>query len=301
MTYPWRDNATTRPPASKPDPVELVLSRLDSVRRSNGGWLARCPAHDDSTPSLSVGRGDDGRCLLKCWAGCTTSEIVEALGLTLSDLFADSSPAGSCPPRASTPRRWGGTDIEPAQIDFRAILTRWAQAASPTTIDAQGASLGVTPASLHRLDAIWSTHHQAIAFPMRNERGQIIGIRLRSPDGKKWAVRGSKSGVFIPSLLDGKAKTTWHICEGPTDTAAALSIGWEAIGRPSCDGGTEIICRIVEQTRRRHIIIVADPDGPGRLGAKRLADRLLGLAESVTVWTPPTGDLREWMQKPLTV
>ena len=48
--------------------------------------MARCPAHNDHTPSLSVAVGSDGRILLRCHAGCPTSEVVEALGLTMADL-----------------------------------------------------------------------------------------------------------------------------------------------------------------------------------------------------------------------
>ncbi len=47
----------------------------------------RCPAHDDQTPSLSVSFGQDGKLLLKCWAGCTTSAICESLGIKRRDLF----------------------------------------------------------------------------------------------------------------------------------------------------------------------------------------------------------------------
>ncbi len=63
------------------------LSRLDGVRETSTGWQAKCPAHDDKTPSLSIAEGDDGRVLLKCHAGCTSEAIVQALGLDLRDLF----------------------------------------------------------------------------------------------------------------------------------------------------------------------------------------------------------------------
>jgi hypothetical protein len=70
--------------------VEQLLDHLDGMRPTgNGSWIARCPAHDDRNPSLSVALGDDGRVLLKCHAGCTTEEIVASIGLTMADLFAE--------------------------------------------------------------------------------------------------------------------------------------------------------------------------------------------------------------------
>jgi hypothetical protein len=42
-------------------PLEQVLSRLQEVQDTNGGWRARCPAHDDQRPSLSIAEGQEGR------------------------------------------------------------------------------------------------------------------------------------------------------------------------------------------------------------------------------------------------
>jgi hypothetical protein len=70
-------------------PVEKVLGQLGSARKSNGSWKALCPAHEDREPSLSVSEGDDGRALLKCFAGCKTENIVAELGLEMKDLFAE--------------------------------------------------------------------------------------------------------------------------------------------------------------------------------------------------------------------
>ena len=67
-----------------------ILQLLDGVRGRGEKYMARCPCHDDSTQSLSICAGNDGRILLKCFAGCSTENIVAALGLTMSDLFADS-------------------------------------------------------------------------------------------------------------------------------------------------------------------------------------------------------------------
>lgn len=68
--------------------AETLLSLLDKVKPTGKGrWQARCPAHTDKGPSLSVREMDDGRVLVHCFAGCSVHEIVQAVGLELSDLF----------------------------------------------------------------------------------------------------------------------------------------------------------------------------------------------------------------------
>jgi hypothetical protein len=77
--------------------IEDFVSRLDGVKQTGRGqWMARCPAHEDRSPSLSIGGGDDGRVLIKCFAGCLVDEIAGAVGLTVSDLFPE-RPADSPP------------------------------------------------------------------------------------------------------------------------------------------------------------------------------------------------------------
>ena len=67
-------------------PVENLVSRLDA-KRSGNGWKAKCPAHDDQIPSLSINEGVDGRVLLKCHAGCDVDSICAALNIRTADLF----------------------------------------------------------------------------------------------------------------------------------------------------------------------------------------------------------------------
>lgn len=66
----------------------IEIARSANARMNGGRWIACCPAHDDRSPSLSIREGRDGRVLLKCFAGCSTGAIAEALGLKLRDLFA---------------------------------------------------------------------------------------------------------------------------------------------------------------------------------------------------------------------
>ena len=69
--------------------INNILDCLDKVSRRGDQNTSCCPAHDDKNPSLSITE-KDGKILLKCWAGCTNEEVVDALGLKLSDLFTDS-------------------------------------------------------------------------------------------------------------------------------------------------------------------------------------------------------------------
>lgn len=72
------------------DPLQTVLGRLRHVQRSGAGHGAKCPAHEDQHASLSISRGDDGRVLLHCHAGCSPESVCSAVGLQMNDLFAPS-------------------------------------------------------------------------------------------------------------------------------------------------------------------------------------------------------------------
>lgn len=81
--------------------IQSFLSRLDGVQAAGDGkWVARCPAHDDHNPSLGVAVGNDGRILVKCYAGCSAESVVESLGLKMSDLM----PPGEKPERSARRR-----------------------------------------------------------------------------------------------------------------------------------------------------------------------------------------------------
>jgi hypothetical protein len=83
--------------------TDQLLNQLDRVKQTGQGkWLARCPAHDDKSPSLAI-KDIDGRILLYCFAGCATSDVVAAVGMSLADLMPD-APYQPGQPRRSAPK-----------------------------------------------------------------------------------------------------------------------------------------------------------------------------------------------------
>lgn len=80
-------------------PIDRLLSHLRGVRKAGPSqWQALCPAHHDQTPSLAVREKDDGALLVKCFAECETKAVLEAVGLSLKDLYPDNPPGHRQPP-----------------------------------------------------------------------------------------------------------------------------------------------------------------------------------------------------------
>lgn len=99
-------------------PADSLLSRLDKVKRTGPDrWLARCPAHDDRGPSLSIRDLEDGRTLVHCFGGCDVGDVLAAVGLELDALFPP-RPLDGCKPE----RRPFSSDDALRCLDFEATL-----------------------------------------------------------------------------------------------------------------------------------------------------------------------------------
>ncbi len=184
------------------------------------------------------------------------------------------------PPKVIKTKNWGRI-----QLQLRSALVT-----DHTDIHAEG--LGVSSLALHRLGIGWHEQWRCWTFPMYQPTGEIVGMRCRGEDGKKWAIPGSSDGLFLDS--DIAVPEEVFICEGPTDTAALMDVGFYAVGRPSCRGA---VIATKALARGRRVVIVSDSDGPGREGAEHLASNLLGMCRSVKVIEPPCKDMREWKQR----
>jgi hypothetical protein len=77
--------------------IEEIAERLQARRVRPGRWIAKCPAHADRAPSLTIADGRDGRVLLHCFAGCPLDAILLHAGISMRHLFAASPHAVSNP------------------------------------------------------------------------------------------------------------------------------------------------------------------------------------------------------------
>lgn len=82
---------------------ELLLPKLEGLRKSGSGYTAKCPAHDDGRASLSVGPGKDHPVVLHCHAGCDRDAVLDAIGLKWADLCQprDTKDEGEWTPRGT--------------------------------------------------------------------------------------------------------------------------------------------------------------------------------------------------------
>jgi hypothetical protein len=188
-----------------------------------------------------------------------------------------------------------------APIDFRKLINRWRKEKAGE-LEPLAATLGVQKEDLIDLHTCWAPEYRAFAFPMSNADGDVVGIRLRN-DQFKWSVKGSHQGLFIPFSAVGRFPLDLIIItEGPTDTAAALALGFFAIGRPACRGCEQMVVDVLRQLPVKEVVICYDNDEhidkmgkrirPGPKGAEDLARQI---PFRCSRFVPPTKDLREFL------
>ena len=110
--------------------ADQIAERLHARSAGPDRWRGKCPVHGGrSLTSLSIARGDDGRTLLHCFAGCTTETICASVNLKVSDLFAD-----HCGPQESKPPIVYAVERKIADMGLRSRLTPTERATLETIV-----------------------------------------------------------------------------------------------------------------------------------------------------------------------
>lgn len=230
------------------------------------------------------------RWLLNCDTRAACQWLAGWLGLTDS-VTAPEPPLRRSVPLRSSVKRDGRLD-RLADCCHRAMKSSW--------WSRLGSRLGLPTADLKRLRVGWSAQHIATTWPMVDHDDNVVGIRTRDmKTGEKKSVYGGTAGVFVPAGLLPSVDRLF-IAEGPTDTAALLSIGFDCIGRPSCNGAVAITTKLVKKLHPSEVVIVADEDtnDAGRKGAESLGVALVTVCARVRIIFPPNGinDARDWVR-----
>lgn len=254
--------------------VQEFLSHCEDVRTAGKGWLARCPAHDDKRPSLSVNAGDDSRILLKCRAGCDTERVVSAVGLTMRDLF---------PQRQSTGSGQSGSTVTKNQVEHSNTLTNSAGLTLALYAEAKGLSVEF----LHNLGLSDTFYigRPAVRIPYYDADRAEVAVRFRLELVKselgdnrfRWKA-GAKPCLYGLWRLE-QARAVGHVTlvEGESDTHTLWSAKFPAIGIPGATSWREEWADHFDGIEPINIVIEPDRGGDAVrrwLERSRIRDRV---------------------------
>lgn len=283
--------------------MQTFLSKFKGVKQVRGGYMVQCPCHDDKTASLSIGMGEKG-IVLHCMAGCDSSDIVRALGLTWRDLCTD-----------EMQREWQAAHPAGAAKTQQKAQKSTKPAAEITTKPPKK-----IPADLNRLK-IWGTYAQKDAPPetitamyeytdadgaplLRVYRTDKKSFPTIHCDGGKWFWGdGGRHNVLyhlpevVKAVQDGKKVL---IVEGEKDVETLRTLGYAATTNKG--GAGKWSEELSKHFKGADVVIIPDMDEPGEKHAKLILHELRNDAKSIRIVNlrrqkatplPPKGDISD--------
>lgn len=301
-----------------------VLGRFAQVTEdTDGGYLALCPAHADSRPSLRIWRGEDDKVRLNCRVGCLTERVKEAVGLSWADLFDVTGPGNTVP---AEPRVMVGADHIAGLAGFvarTAYNLSFGESDGAAEARAYLSRFGLDEHSAHELDLGFCgvTNPSAAGFmyasraftsfprltvPFKDFAGNPRGLQgrdlsgecpgrwvgLTNPEGARWAPYGVFRG------LGGYGVTI--VSEGPGDGLTSVAVGYDAvcIRGAALASNPELLRELADGLRGQLVVTAGDSDPAGAQFNRSLADGLGALGISVRALEIPGGasDITAWRE-----
>ena len=277
--------------------AETIAKALGG-RKAGSGWSARCPAHDDRTPSLSLRDTGDGKVLIRCHAGCDQDEVIAHL--KANGLWAQNGPRlfrHAASRRVTKPTEPDRDDIKRTE----AALSIW-QASKPaggtlieTYLGSRGLRLTATPTL---------RFHPYLKHPSGDSWPAMIALVTRGADDTPLAIHRT----FLARNGTGKApvdpqKMMLGPCRGGAVRLAepgdVLMIGegietclaaMQETGHPAWAALSTSGLRALDLPKAvRDVIVLADGDDPGESAARDCALRWKRDGRRVRIAHPPKG------------
>gem|GEM_PF-2270792 len=236
--------------------IESFLKYLKGVQRTGKRYMAKCPAHDDKNPSLSIAEGEDGRILLNCHAGCSTDKVLRAIGLAMRDLYPNNQRTAPTLPKTQTYSK-------------------------------------PEPSEKRKITAIYSYTDENGELLCQKLRYTPKSFSWRTPDGKDgWKYNRPQNGMILYCLPDVEQAIAEHrpiwVVEGEKDVDTLCSYGFTATCSPDGAGHGKWKREYSEALKGAEVVIIPDNDEIGVDFAQETANSLRLTAGSVKIM-----DLRE--------
>jgi len=276
--------------------AETIAKALGG-RKAGGGWTARCPAHNDRTPSLSIRDAGENKVLVRCHAGCDQERVIAAL--RGRGLWAENGPRS-----LSRMARRTHVEHKPDQDDARRseiALAIWqsAKPAQGTPVETYLASRGIY---LPPPDAL--RFHAGLKHPSGGIWPAMVALVTNGADGTPLAVHrtflacdgGGKAPVDPQKMMLGPCR------EGTVrlaDPGEVLMVGegietcfaaMQATGNPAWAAlSTSGLRGLGLPENVRDVIVLADGDDAGEAAARDRALRWKQGGRRVRIARPPQG------------
>lgn len=276
--------------------AETIAKALGG-RKAGGGWMARCPAHDDREPSLSIRDGDDSKVLVRCHAGCDQARVI--IALRSRGLWGQN---GHHQFKRSAPR--ADANNQPDRDDAKrseAALRMW-----EATVPANGTLVETYLVSrgLHLPPSPTLRFHAGLKHPSGGTWPAMVALVTRGADDTPLAIHrtylardgAGKAPVDPQKMMLGPCRggavrlglpgDVLMIGEGIETCLAAM----QATGSPGWAGLSTSGLRSLDLPGdMRDVILLADGDGPGEAAACDAARRWKCEGRRVRIARPPQG------------
>ena len=275
-----------------------AIAKALGGHRAGATWMARCPAHEDRSPSLSISAGKDGKVLVRCHAGCNQRDVIAALAVRgLWD--ASGKNAGRF---ARSRRNRIADEPDPdAMARTEAALMIWRSSlpinGSPveTYLRSRGLflaaplSLRFHPALKHPSGSTW---HTMVALVVNGETGSPMAIHRTfiARDGRGKAPVDTAKMMLGPCRRGvvrlGEPSDVLMVGEGIETCLAAM----QATGNPAWAALSTSGLRSLDLPYNAgNVIVLADGDAPGEAAAQECAKRCQREGRRVRIARPPNG------------
>ncbi|MFI7069527.1 phage/plasmid primase, P4 family [Micromonospora sediminicola] len=294
-----------------------LLARLKAHDDADG-WLAVCPSHEDSRPSLRIAVGESGALLLKCRAGCSTVEgepggrlrpgaVLLALGMSVAELRnVDTSNAPTRATSTSKPANPAAVAALAAQLDGYAAALIGTDPLTPTDgIRYAHDRFGVTLEDARRLGLGLATDlggGPRLVVPFRDRDGVPRGYQARAldPNAKvRWLGAKSPAGESWARVGYLPGEAGWAelvVTEGPGDGLTAVATGYDVAFVRGAGLAASVADEVAELADGRPVVVCGDADPSGDRFARVLAAELAKRGLSARTVRPPLDgdDLTDW-------